>query len=751
MKNMKMKSTLLVPCLSIMLSGSMVTSVVHADGGPDGHGPLSPPASAKPAEPTLTERFGVWFVPPPEMMMAAMDTQGYLKEDGVLDQSQPLRFGIERAIDISLANGQWVEVQGGRLWRVDIAMSGALSSRLHISGLALADGQELALVSPDLEQSMSGVLTGSGDFGTGEAFGICGPTTRSRIEWFVPTGQQVTALPFLEIVNAYGYRDVFGMFDQLGGTCSLNPACYPAWANESNATAKLTFTSGGSGFLCSSQLMATTAADETPYISTANHCINTTAEANSAQFIFFFRSNTCAGANSAGTTVSGADLTATYLTSDSTLLMARGTLPTGVYWVGWSNTNPANSSASTGIHHPSGTAQAISFGSKIATNNFCGAGSNWSQLSWTNGITEGGSSGSAIYLDSTHKMYGTLTCGASSCANPAGDDGYGRWDVAVNSGGFAAPLAIGSDDILEPNDTCAAPRVLSAGTYTGLIVKRLDEDWYAITVGVGATLSGTFTYTHANGDIDIELFNACGTAAVLVRNGNVNNETLSYLNPGPATTLLMRVFLASDTRNDYAMTISMPATPPANDDCATATVVGDGAFAFNTVNATTVAPTLPASCNEGAGIAINNDVWYKYTATCSGTATASTCGAASFDTRIAVYLGTACPGTTTSVIACSDNAAGCTGSTSKATWTVTAGSVWYVRVGSTVATTGTGTLTMSCAITCIADRNGDNFVDGADLGMLLGAWGTAAQDLNGDAFTDGADLGIMLGAWGPCI
>ncbi len=47
------------------------------------------------------------------------------------------------------------------------------------------------------------------------------------------------------------------------------------------------------------------------------------------------------------------------------------------------------------------------------------------------------------------------------------------------------------------------------------------------------------------------------------------------------------------------------------------------------------------------------------------------------------------------------------------------------------------------------DINGDGLVDGADLGLLLGAWGSddPAADLNGDGIVDGADLGLLLGAW----
>ncbi len=48
-----------------------------------------------------------------------------------------------------------------------------------------------------------------------------------------------------------------------------------------------------------------------------------------------------------------------------------------------------------------------------------------------------------------------------------------------------------------------------------------------------------------------------------------------------------------------------------------------------------------------------------------------------------------------------------------------------------------------------ADLNGDGIVDGADLGLLLSAWGTAGPeaDLDGSGVVDGADLGLVLSAW----
>jgi hypothetical protein len=42
-------------------------------------------------------------------------------------------------------------------------------------------------------------------------------------------------------------------------------------------------------------------------------------------------------------------------------------------------------------------------------------------------------------------------------------------------------------------------------------------------------------------------------------------------------------------------------------------------------------------------------------------------------------------------------------------------------------------------------------VDAADLGLMLGSWGQAsAFDYNGDGVTDGADMAVILAAWGPC-
>jgi hypothetical protein len=49
-----------------------------------------------------------------------------------------------------------------------------------------------------------------------------------------------------------------------------------------------------------------------------------------------------------------------------------------------------------------------------------------------------------------------------------------------------------------------------------------------------------------------------------------------------------------------------------------------------------------------------------------------------------------------------------------------------------------------------ADLDGDGTVGGADLGLLLSAWGQSgvSADLDGDGTVGGGDLGVLLSNWG---
>ena len=53
---------------------------------------------------------------------------------------------------------------------------------------------------------------------------------------------------------------------------------------------------------------------------------------------------------------------------------------------------------------------------------------------------------------------------------------------------------------------------------------------------------------------------------------------------------------------------------------------------------------------------------------------------------------------------------------------------------------------------CDGDVNDDDFVDGGDLSLVLGYWGSGnpTYDLDENGLIDGADLAIVLGEWGLC-
>ncbi len=117
-------------------------------------------------------------------------------------------------------------------------------------------------------------------------------------------------------------------------------------------------------------------------------------------------------------------------------------------------------------------------------------------------------------------------------------------------------------------------------------------------------------------------------------------------------------------------------------DGANAPVIGDGTFPFDNTAAT---GTDISSCTTGD----NLDVWYEYLATCTGTATVSTCGNAAFDTGLSAW--DACGGTE---IACNDDA--CASVQSEITFPCTSGTSYWIRIAGFNGAIGTGNIVVSC-------------------------------------------------------
>jgi hypothetical protein len=185
---------------------------------------------------------------------------------------------------------------------------------------------------------------------------------------------------------------------------------------------------------------------------------------------------------------------------------------------------------------------------------------------------------------------------------------------------------------------------------------------------------------------------------------------------------------------------------------------GDGDFAFENLCAQSAGDRqfdMTGFCDPGdfGDDIVWNTYYFEYTAQADGDYTFSTCGQATFDTRL--FVASSCDPSTT--IACNDDGtddagAACEGFTSNIQVSLTSGTYIVGVGGYAAANAGTGLLTVlgPDVVLCPGDFNGDGVVDGADLTILLGDWGGSAADLNGDGLVDGADLTILLGNWGIC-
>ena len=125
--------------------------------------------------------------------------------------------------------------------------------------------------------------------------------------------------------------------------------------------------------------------------------------------------------------------------------------------------------------------------------------------------------------------------------------------------------------------------------------------------------------------------------------------------------------------------------PSSKDDCGKAQPVGDVKnLEFDTTNATF----------DGPGLCMRSpNIWYCYTATCTGDVTVSLAGSG-YDTKLAVYDGCECYPTANDLIECNDDA----GNTyqSEVTFAAIAGSQYLIEIGGYGTETGEGLLTIRC-------------------------------------------------------
>ena len=384
------------------------------------------------------------------MVMPDVDVAELLAEDAAKENSgvaAPSRFAT--AIPVLFATksaGSWETLDdGSKLWRLRIASPGALSLNLGIEKFDLPAGATFWIHDADGAQ-VQGPYTAKNRNAAGGLWTAVVLGDELVAELHLPAGSDGD----LEISSVnHGYRffakDTADAADKRG-TCNINVVCPDGdpWSNQIRSVARITISGM---FVCTGQLVNNTAQDDTPYFLTAGHCIEFSSEAPSVVAYWNFQSPQCndfAGGNlsqnqSGSTWVASSPLEG--VGSDFTLVeLDQNPDPSwNLFFLGWDAREQVPNSTTT-IHHPSGDEKSISFDfdpptiTQYLENSPTAGGTHWRIADWNEGTTEGGSSGSCLYDDSSKRCVGTLSGGYAACGNDD-SDWYGRTAKQWTGGG----------------------------------------------------------------------------------------------------------------------------------------------------------------------------------------------------------------------------------------------------------------------------------------------------------------------------
>lgn len=238
-------------------------------------------------------------------------------------------------------------------------------------------------------------------------------------------------------------------------SCNLDVMCAPSFDAPSRAVAHMVYQKSGSTYFCTGTLMNDTRNSRTPYFLSANHCISSQEAASTLTTYWFFRAASCDASprvdQAATRRTGGAALRFTNVPTDATLLQLNDAVPADVVYAGsYYGSNFGATIGVLGIHNPKADLQKYSIGTissyancsmssdgRLNCTDANSANGNMFNVQWSEGVTEGGSSGSAIFAQSSSGGFyviGNLMGGGSSCQNSQGIDRYGRFDRSFAAG-----------------------------------------------------------------------------------------------------------------------------------------------------------------------------------------------------------------------------------------------------------------------------------------------------------------------------
>lgn len=200
--------------------------------------------------------------------------------------------------------------------------------------------------------------------------------------------------------------------------------------------------------------------------------------------------------------------------------------------------------------------------------------------------------------------------------------------------------------------------------------------------------------------------------------GNVINITSLFSNPwdGMVNAVIPDATGLGINQVQLQIFVNKNSVAPANDDCANAKSVLNGITDFSNVGSSTDGPAEPELCNFAGSNTIDSDVWFEYTASCTGDIIIDTCNSL-FDTKIAIYEGcNVCPPGDLP-LACNDDTESCgpLDEQSRITIPTSQSDCYTIRVGGFLGDQGPGSLRIDCitGACCVNDMctNDSNEMD----------------------------------------
>ena len=135
-------------------------------------------------------------------------------------------------------------------------------------------------------------------------------------------------------------------------------------------------------------------------------------------------------------------------------------------------------------------------------------------------------------------------------------------------GGAAAAQLCPGDDVLEPNDDCWNPSLLSNGQTSPLNIKDgVDEDFFFRTVAHNERLIIVCYFSNVDGDIDVWLYDVNGTCVLSlaqIGQGPSDGHVLVYTNTsGVLQSIMLRVFRPTPQPNcqNYILIVDSQSSP----------------------------------------------------------------------------------------------------------------------------------------------------------------------------------------------